>query len=233
MENPIILEFSDVALRSETGHAADVTGISFAACAGDLILILLGSHSGYVPFSECAEGLTDPEQGYVEFLGQRWEGMDQPRQCDMRGRIGRVFHDHGWVSNLSVYDNVALSQRHHTLRSEADIRQEVDHLARTVGAFPLPEQLPDSVPSIELKRAEWVRALLGRPQLVLLEQPEHGMPNDSVEQLVDAVLAAATNGSAVLWMTASGNCWNDKRLTTARRFSIENGRWTPAAEIKA
>jgi phospholipid/cholesterol/gamma-HCH transport system ATP-binding protein len=188
-------------------------------------MVLHGSHFRYVPLCDLAEGLIEPHDGRVEFLGEDWQRMANLRQSVMRGKIGRVFENQGWVSNLTVYDNVALSQRHHTLRSEREIAQDVEWLARKAGTFPLPEQLPESIPLTDLRRAEWVRAFLGGPKLVLLERPEHGMTEENLSRLMDMVLTATEAGAAVVWMTTSRECWQDRRLTTAGRFSIEEGAW--------
>jgi phospholipid/cholesterol/gamma-HCH transport system ATP-binding protein len=225
MDTKAILEFSEVTLRSETHHAADVTRMEFALMPGQMAMVLLGVHSRYVPLCDLAEGLVEPQEGHVAFMGARWDGMPAERQAAWRGSIGRVFEGQGWVSNLSVYDNVVLSQRHHTDRKEDDLRREAERLALDAGLSALPDSPPDAVLVSDLKRAEWVRAFLGGPRLVLLERPEQGMPDDAVSRLVGLALTAAGAGAAMLWMTPRRDIWADKRLTMARRFSMEDGAW--------
>ena len=81
------------------------------------------------------------------------------------------------------------------------------------------------VSAVDLKRAEWVRACLGHPRLILLERPEQGVPGDGLARLADMVASAAADGAAIVWMTGDKDLFADKRLTATRRFSIENGEW--------
>ena len=48
-------------------------------------------------------------------------GMSAWQQGTMRGHIGRVFVTPGWVSNLTVRENILLAQRHHTQRPDGEI----------------------------------------------------------------------------------------------------------------
>jgi len=229
MDDKAQLKFVDVTLRSETQHTADVAHVGFVLAPGQVAMVLFGSHSRYVPLGDLAEGLVEPQEGSVEYQGERWTEMATMRQETLRGSIGRVFEGQGWVSNLSVYENVVLSQRHHTHRAAEDIHKEVERLAREAGLSAIPEGLPDAVLLSDLKRAEWVRAFLGGPRLILLERPEQGMPDDAVSRLVGLVTAAARAGAAVLWMTTRRDVWVDKRLTMAQRFSMEDGTWVVAS----
>jgi len=225
MERKAILSFAGVTLLSDTHHAANVAKVSFEVASREIVLVLVEDHARYIPLCDLAEGLVEPHHGHVNFMGEDWLDMTNQRQADRRGRIGRVFDSQGWVSNLSVYDNIVLSQCHHTRRPEGDIHRDAERLADRVGLRPIPQVLPEIVPLADLRRAEWVRAFLGDPCLVLLEQPERGMPADSVSRLMDLTLAAAASGTAVVWMTTRRDCWEDRRLTSAKRFSIENDAW--------
>ena len=130
-----ILQFEDVTIAG--GHLYD-TGlwqVKFALHEGDLMLVRLGNEQTRLPLANAAEGMIVPEEGTVRFLGKDW--VDRlPRQAAAeRGHIGRIFTEPGWVSSLTVEENLTLAQRHHTTRPEEEIRNEA---AAVAGLFSLP-----------------------------------------------------------------------------------------------
>ncbi|MCP4451563.1 MAG: hypothetical protein GY809_08885, partial [Planctomycetes bacterium] len=119
-----------------------------------------------------------------------------------RGRIGRVRPGSAWVGNLDIDENILLPQLHHTHRSETDLRQEALALCRTFGLDDLPRTRPTWTPRDVCQKAQWVRALLGEPQLLILEHPDETASDRDHTRLVESVDAARTRGAAVLWITS-------------------------------
>ena len=154
-----------------------------------------------LPFADVAEGLVEPDAGRVAFLGEDWRMMPPNRSAERRGKIGRVFETHAWISNLDVDENITLAQRHHTARPEDEIVQEAEALVRQFGLGELPRVRPAVVRRSDLRRAEWARAFIGEPQLIILENPTKDVYVDALPGLVGAVKAARGRGAAVIWMT--------------------------------
>ena len=99
-------------------------------------------------------------------------------------------------------------------------------MARVVGFTEVSTRRPDHVSIDELQRAQWVRAFLGEPVLVLLERPESGAGRDNVPGLFGLVDAALSRGAAVLWTTSDRSLWEHERWSRAKRFAIRDGRLT-------
>lgn len=220
-----VIRFSKVAKAGDEGFTGSLRGMDLELAAGETALVLVPPDGHYPSFCDLAEGLVDPDEGSVEFMGKPWTKMDGRAQEAGRGRIGRVFEEHGWISNLSVYGNIVLSERHHTTRTEADIRQEVEQWAALAALAPVPESSPEQVPRSILKKAEWVRACLGRPALMLLERPEQGVPEEWVPALAAMAERAASGGTAVLWITSTRSLWNGHDGQCVKKFQWRNGDW--------
>lgn len=207
-ESADILEFSDVVLP-DAGHGQiEMKGLTFKLPPGCLLLIKLEAGNEYLPISDAAEGLIAPKTGLIRWQGKAWSSFAPLAELNARARIGRVFEKNSWVSNLNVIENVTLSQRHHTERPERDIIAEADALARYFGLPETPRQRPAFISKRELKMAEWVRALIGKPLLLLLERPEAGVPDDNLSKLIDAVQTALRRGAAAIWQTDRDAVWN-------------------------
>lgn len=202
MDDPI-LEFEDVTVAAAPPCWAGLERANARFLPGTLTLIRAEEGGESPPIADVAEGLLRPDTGRVRFLGEEWSAAPPERGLELRGLIGRVFDGCGWISNLSVEENVALSARHHTARLGAEILAEAASRARAFGLDGLPSGRPALVPRGVLRRAEWVRAFLGAPRLILLEHPMRGVHPERLPSLVAAVREACARGAAVVWMSST------------------------------
>lgn len=198
MMHEAVLAFDKVWLSPGDAFA----DVSFVLGAGDLALV--DTQSAPSLLAEAAAGLLEPRQGRVTFLGEDWQEVGHARAAALRGCIGRVFERPAWIANLDVDENVTLAQRHHTRRRWQQIADEADALARELGLEAVPRQRPALVDPAELRVAEWVRALLGAPRLVILERPLCGVPLERLDDLLRGVATARERGTAVLWLARRG-----------------------------
>jgi phospholipid/cholesterol/gamma-HCH transport system ATP-binding protein len=223
-EAECVLEFCDVASEPGSGHVMGLSGADMRVGRGEIALVSIEGHGVSVPLFDLAEGLLAPDKGVVKFLGKQWQDMSLSQQAGMRGLIGRTFETHGWISNMSVYDNISLSQRHHTHRAEADIRQEAERLARAAGLEDIPEQRPELAARRDLQKCQWVRAFLGNPALVLLEHPEAGVTTEDLPGLLEMTEEALEHGAAVMWLTTDERIRQNKLVRRAVRYAVSDGK---------
>ena len=158
--SPPILKFSDVSVESSPHYETELWNISFALNPGDLLLVRIERENERLPLADASEGLVQPKPGSVMFLGEDWQSMSADHAAAQRGKIGRLFEGEGWVSDLEVDQNIVLSQRHHTRRSEEEILGEALQFARVFGLPGLPRGRPGSVRRPDLRKAACIRAFL-------------------------------------------------------------------------
>jgi len=224
MGNSAIIEFRNACVRADM-DAVPCRNISLLAGPGDAILVSTTRRGAGTPFCDAAEGLLDPLEGEVRFLGQSWRNVPPTRAAALRARIGRVFCDPPWVSNLTVYDNLALSTRHHTCMKEAEIRTSIERLAMVCGVDAVPSGHASTVRSDVLQRLQWVRAFMGQPELALLEEPGEGLAGGELQRLTQVVTHARSEGTAVVWLTSSPD--ESGILSFTRRYALRDGIMSP------
>lgn len=217
---PAILKFSEVTIESSPRYETGLWSSSFELKQGELLLVRIERENERLPLADATEGLVPPAQGSVMFLGEDWQGMSADHAAAQRGKIGRLFEDDGWMSDLDVDQNITLAQRHHTPRSEADILEEALKLARVFGLPGLPRGRPGTMRRWDLRKAACIRAFLGQPAFIILEQPVRGVYADLMAPLVNAVQSARKRGAAVLWTVTDPKIWNHSgiRATTRARM---------------
>jgi len=226
-----ILEFCEVSTAPLPPQATGMSNVTFALGGGDLALFLVEGESDSLSFCDLAEGLIEPDKGTVSFMAQDWRVMPVSLKEEMRGKIGRVFERDGWVSNLNVRENIELSERHHTLRSDSAIRKEAEQLCSFTGLPTLLDQRPDFLNRSVLRRAEWVRAFLGKHSLLLLEHPESEVSSEFLPKLIELIAGAREQQSAVVWITSDREIWSNRNFIDGSRFKITNGQVTQVQEV--
>lgn len=197
----------DPILRIDSAVASGPTArralppISLTLAPGDTALLIVPDPEGIPAIGDLICGLEAPERGTVEFKGRAWTDCGPDGQAAMRSRIGRVFFDAAWLSNLDVDENVMLAARYHAIRPAQEAATEAEALARAFGLDGLPRGRPAWVDPADLQATQWVRAWLGRPELLLLEEPLRHADARMAAALISAARDAAAAGAAVVWMT--------------------------------
>lgn len=219
-----MLDIREVHLTSRAPYDVGLAGLSLALKPGDLCLVRVSEGEPITPLADVASGLVEPEAGAVLFEGKEWSVCTAEVAAALRGRIGRVFERAGWLSNLDVDENITLAQRYHTKRDPAEILQEARALAEELGLGGIPAGRPAHVERDLLQRAQWIRALLGSPRLLLLERPGRDLPASELAPLIAAVnKRREQHGVAVLWLTDAHERFTDSALRATRKCAMEEG----------
>ena len=199
---PIVLQLRDVTFTSATTKSLLLRSANLTVRQGEMAMVRINRAQKCRDVASMLQGLNLPTSGEVLFENQDWQGEDYDRHFSMRSRIGRVFEDHGWVQNFNVMENITLASRHHRPRDKS-IHQQV---AAWIDRFQLktkPFRRPGFVESADLQVYQWIRALIGKPNLLILERPMNSVPGGLLKKLVEATNETRSRGAAVIWFTSN------------------------------
>lgn len=228
-ERESVVELTDVTACACEQYEIGLAEVSLSLAKGEAAVVVVPRTGLSVPLADLCCGLEIPKSGTVRFLGRTWDERNNDQVVRDRGRIGRIWPDPAWVGNLDIDENILLSQQYHTRRSETELREEALTFARTFGLDDLPHTRPTWTPEAIRRKAQWVRALMGTPALLLLDYPDDTVDEMDHTRLVETVERARTRGAAVIWITAR----KDLDLTdqTGAVYQIEltgpNLTWRP------
>src|SRR3546814_16842840 len=76
---------------------------------------------------------------------------------------------------MNLYDNIAVTLREHTDKSESDIRKIVMEKLDLTGLVGAEEKLPGEISGGMRKRAGLARALVLDPEIILVDEPDSGL----------------------------------------------------------
>jgi phospholipid/cholesterol/gamma-HCH transport system ATP-binding protein len=219
----LILELIEVLPDTLPGAVAQVP-MSLRLGPGDFLLIECKSTTWAANFADLCCGLWPLQRGAVRFFNRDWAEVSEEYSAALRGRIGRVFCDGGWLSFLDMETNILLPQMHHTGRSTSELRTASAALANDFGLPGLPIGLPGKLSMSDLLCASYIRAFLGEPLLIILEDPLKTQFVEFVPALLNTIMSACTRGAAVLWLSPGDVVLFDRSApATARLRLTERG----------
>jgi branched-chain amino acid transport system ATP-binding protein len=136
--------------------------------------------AGKTTFFNVLSGFVKPVAGAVHAFGDDLLAMADYRRA--RWGLRRTFQTEQAIANLTVFDNVLLV-RENTEGGRATQRQDVMDAVAFVGLEPESDRLVGTLGAAQRRLVEVARAVVGRPRLVLLDEPAAGLPDDETEHL--------------------------------------------------
>ena len=136
-----------------------------------------------------------PTRGLVNLFGHDVSFLNKLRQ-----RIGIVLQDFRLLDHMTTYENVALPFRV-MQREEATYRREVIDLLHWVGLGHRMDAYPPILSGGEKQRAAIARAVIGRPQLLLADEPTGNVDPTLARRLLRLFIELNKAGTAVVLAT--------------------------------
>ena len=126
--------------------------------------------------------------------------MPRSQLPGLRRRLGVVFQDFRLVPHLSAFDNVALPLRVAGI-SENDLHKPVADMLEWVGLADRMDARPATLSGGEQQRVAIARAVIGRPQLLVADEPTGNVDHDMAVKLMRLFEALNRLGTTVVVAT--------------------------------
>jgi branched-chain amino acid transport system ATP-binding protein len=137
--------------------------------------------AGKTTFFNVLSGFVDPAEGSVTAFGEDLLAMAHFRRA--RWGLRRTFQTEQAIEELSVAGNVALAHEHSKQGDRASRAEDVLGAIGFVGLDVDPEAKVGTLGARERRLVEVARAVVGKPKLVLLDEPGAGLPDEETEHL--------------------------------------------------
>jgi cell division transport system ATP-binding protein len=161
-----------------------------------------------------------PTRGLITVFDNDVATLDKDSLAVLRRRIGVVFQDFRLLDHLTTYENVALPLR--VLgREEATYRNEVEELLHWVGLGDRMGALPPVLSGGEKQRAAIARAVIGRPELLLADEPTGNVDPNLAKRLLRLFIELNKSGTSIVIATHDIGLMDQY---DARRLVIHEGR---------
>jgi ABC-type branched-subunit amino acid transport system ATPase component len=141
--------------------------------------------AGKTTFFNVLSGFVKPVAGRIVAFGDELLSMPDYRRA--RWGLRRTFQTEQAIDELSVYDNVALVHEHSARGSRSTRRSDVLDALEFVGMDVPPRRKVGGLGARERRLVEVARAVVGRPRVVLLDEPAAGLPEEETEHLAGVI----------------------------------------------
>lgn len=185
-----MLELKRVSKCYAGGELA-LNDVSFNVSAGEVVALIGPSGAGKSTLIRCINQLVQPTGGEVLLNGTRLDQLRGRKLRMARRQIGMIFQNYALVERLSVMENVLSGRLAYVgfwqslLRRYPpdDIRYAVDLLDR-VGLSSMLDKRADALSGGQKQRVGIARALIQKPDLLLVDEPTASLDPKSSRQIM-------------------------------------------------
>jgi len=157
--------------NTETVVATDV---NWSVAPGDFWVIAGLQGAGKSDLLLTTAGLLPPRAGDCRLFGEPMPIFEEPRLAT-RLRLGLVFDGGQLLNQLTVAENVELPLRYHRNLPHGEIEQAVRVMLEATELLPWSANTPGTLPRPWRKRAGLARALMLKPEILLVDGPLGGV----------------------------------------------------------
>ncbi len=178
-------------LRKAYADVVAVDGLSLTVNAGECFGLLGPNGAGKTTTIEICEGLTVPDAGVVEVLGQRWDTDERA----LRERLGIQLQETQLAEKLTVDETISLFRSFY--KNGRDIESVIDIVQ-------LGEKRKSRVGKLsggQKQRLALACAIVGDPELLFLDEPTTGLDPQSRRQLWDLIIDLRASGRSIVLTT--------------------------------
>ncbi len=200
------------------GDAQALEGVSIDVQPGAIVAIIGANGAGKTSLVRAIAGIERPRAGRISFRGRDITGLESHRTCDLG--IGQVAEGRQIFPSLSVEDNLQVGALLPRARGRAH-----QSLEEVYELFPIlaerREQLAGTLSGGEQQMLAIGRCLMGRPELVMFDEPSLGLAPTIVQEVFQAIRKLNAGGLTILLIEQ--NVALSLKLA-ARGYVLENGR---------
>jgi branched-chain amino acid transport system ATP-binding protein len=188
---PEMLEVVDLEVRY--GAIRAIKGISFHVGEGEIVALLGANGAGKTTTQKTISGMLRPSAGRITFLGQRIDSV--PAHELIRLGICHAPEGRHVFPRMTVAENLDMGAFRFKKIDQADLDRVLELFPRLQERY---RQVAGTLSGGEQQMLAIGRALMGKPRLLLLDEPSMGLAPMVVAQIFDIVREINESGVTVL-----------------------------------
>jgi ABC-2 type transport system ATP-binding protein len=175
--------------RTPKGLVQAVGGLDLSIRAGEIVALLGPNGAGKSTTIDMLLGLTEPDRGTVRVLGR------PPGEATGAGHVGVMLQAGSLLRDLSVRELVTM------VASLYPRPLDVDEVLRQVRIESIAARRTQKLSGGETQRVRFALALVGNPELLVLDEPTVAMDVEARRELWATMRGFAGRGKTILFAT--------------------------------
>jgi len=214
----MLLEVKDLNVYYGAIHA--LQGVNFQVDEGEIVTLIGANGAGKSTTLNTVSGLLSPRQGSIVFRGRDLTTIQA--QDIVRLGVIQVPEGRRIFATLTVMENLEMGA--YTRSDKAEIADSLERVFRSLPRLKERlKQLGGTLSGGEQQMLAIGRALMSRPQLLLLDEPSMGLSPVLVEEVFNIIQDINAQGTAILLVEQNAQM----SLSVANRaYVLETGRVT-------
>ena len=203
------------------GQVHIISNLDVDIYEGEFTVIMGASGSGKSTLLYALSGMDRATAGEVLLDGRNIAALSERELAALRHtKFGFVFQQIHLVSNLTLFENVAVPGYLNRSRSTTEVNAFADRLLEKMNISHIRTQIPAQCSGGEQQRCAIARALINQPALVFADEPTGALNRRNTLEVLDLLTECNREGQSILMVT------HDLRaaLRATRVLYLEDGK---------
>lgn len=177
------------------------SGVNFYVRKGECLGLIGGSGTGKSVLLRSLVGLEKPDRGQILIDGKDIVPMREAELVEIRKKVAYAFQGGALFDSMTVHDNLAYPLREHSKLSASEIDRQIQEQLEEFGLLGTDKLYPASLSGGMQKRVGLARAIMMRPEVVLLDEPTAGLDPYNTKRIQESILSLKSRGVTSILVT--------------------------------
>ena len=184
------------------GQLHIISNVDLEIYEGDFTVIMGASGSGKSTLLYALSGMDRATNGSVMYGGEDIAKLKEKKLAELRHTdFGFVFQQMHLVSNLTIFENVAVTGYLNKSASAKETNKRVDELLEKMNISHIKTHLPSQVSGGEQQRCAIARAVVNNPKLIFADEPTGALNRKNTADVLDLLTELNEGGQSILMVT--------------------------------
>ena len=189
--------------RTEEVETLALRGVSLNVDKGEFVAEMGPSGCGKSTLLNIVGLLDNPTEGSYVLDGTDVSALKEKNRTALRkGKIGFVFQNFNLIDELNIEENVELPLRYLNI-SASDRKKRVAEVLERMGIAHRAKHFPQQLSGGQQQRAAIARAVVGRPSLILADEPTGNLDSKNGREVMDLLTELNREGTTIVMVTHS------------------------------
>ena len=181
-------------------HVLDM--LNLEVYEGDFTVIMGSSGAGKSTLLYALSVMDAPTMGSVFYKEKEITGLKEKQMAELRAQeFGFVFQQMHLVSNLTLWENVAVPGYLKKSRSTKETRERALKLLERMNVSKAKDRMPSQVSGGEAQRTAIARALINEPGILFADEPTGALNKHNTEEVLDLFTQIHREGQSIVLVT--------------------------------
>lgn len=169
---------------------------------GDFTVVMGASGSGKSTLLYALSGMDRATAGEVFYDGRDIVRLKEKELARLRYTdFGFIFQQMHLVSNLTLFENVAVPGYLNKRKSASEVRKRTDELLEQMSVSHIKDHLPTQVSGGEQQRCAVARAVINSPRVLFADEPTGALNRKNTTDVLNLLTQLNQEGQSVLMVT--------------------------------